>query len=132
MPGLTLNFPIKPGPPASTEEDVRMMKNYLFRLTEQLQYLFDNLGVENLTQDAIGQLTGTTGGAMDARLNSRLAAYKDSQQTEDYVFDTINELVTTGRYQYFKIDANGVYIGNIQLTYDPAKGLLVWPYEWEG
>lgn len=51
-------------------------------------------------------------------------------QTND-IYGAVGDLVTTGIYQYFKIDANGVYIGNIQLTYNPAKGLLVWPYEWE-
>ena len=51
-------------------------------------------------------------------------------QTND-IYGAVGDIVTTGIYQYFKIDANGVYIGNIQLTYDPAKGLLVWPYEWE-
>ena len=51
-------------------------------------------------------------------------------QTND-IYGAVGDIVTTGIYQYFKIDANGVYIGNIQLTYNPAKGLLVWPYEWE-
>lgn len=82
MPGLTLNFPIKPGPPASTEEDVRMVKNYLFRLTEQLQYLFNNLGVENLTQEAVGQLAAAGAEAGRALLEGRLSGFQTAGQTE--------------------------------------------------
>lgn len=134
MPGLTLNFPIKPGPPASTEEDVQMMKNYLFRLTEQLQYLFNNLGVENLTQDAIGQLAAAGAEAGWALLEGRLSGFQTAGQTEAAIAAAVGGLeghVTPGVYPYFRIDSElGLLIGNAQIAYDPEKGLGIWPYEW--
>lgn len=40
-------------------EDSRALRNYLYQLQEQLQYILSNLDTENLSEELQGRLFGT-------------------------------------------------------------------------
>ena len=92
MPGFTMSFPLRPGVAASMEDRLRTMEGYMFRLTEQLQYLFNNLGTENLTEEAVGRLAAAGGEAAGAMLEGRLSGLQNAGQVEAAVAGAVGGL----------------------------------------
>lgn len=106
----------------SADEKIDVLTNYLFSLLEQLRYTLMNLGVENINQTELGNITEIVNKPVNEDIKKLVESL--AKDTESLTVNGAN--IRTGKITDIALqgslqEENGV--GGLEFTYDTVEGL---------